>query len=140
MLTDVRYLVDTSAIVRLPHSDVAEVVAPLAEAGQVATCATVDLQLFSLVTGSVELDEARMLRAASFHWLTTEDADLRRALEVQRLLADDGRLRVGWPALVVAAVAERHQADVLHYDPVFDRIAKVTGQLVQWVVPEGTDD
>jgi predicted nucleic acid-binding protein len=138
MVSGVRYLVDTSAIVRLPHGDVAEVLAPLVEAGQVATCATVDLELFSVVTGSVELDEVRTLRAASFHWLTTDDADLRRALEVQRLLADDGRLRVGWPALVVAAVAERHQADVLHYDSVFDRIAKVTGQLAQWVVPEGT--
>jgi predicted nucleic acid-binding protein len=140
MLTTVRYLVDTSAIVRLTNGEVAQTLTPLVEAGQVATCAVVDLELSALMAVPVELDEVRTLRAASFAWLATDDVDLRRALEVQRLLADDGRHRAGWPALVVAAIAERHQADVLHYNPVFDHIAKVTGQPVQWVVPEGTGD
>jgi hypothetical protein len=85
LLDLVRYLVDTSTIVRLNNSEVAQTLTPLVEAGQVAACAVIDLQLFSLVSEPVQLDEVRALRAASFAWLATDDVDLRRALQVQRL-------------------------------------------------------
>ena len=39
--------------------------------------------------------------------------------------------------LVIAAVAERAGATLIHYDADFDRIAEVTGQPVEWVVPQG---
>ena len=39
-----------------------------------------------------------------------------------------------WPA----AVAEHHGVAVIHYDHDFDRIATVTGQPVQWVIPAGS--
>jgi predicted nucleic acid-binding protein len=42
------------------------------------------------------------------------------------------------PDLLIAAVAERHQVTVLHYDHDFEHIAAITGQRVQWVVPPGT--
>jgi predicted nucleic acid-binding protein len=74
----------------------------------------------------------------AFPWLSTQDDDLRRALAVHALRADAGHHPVPWPALVVAAVAERHQVAVLHYDPTFPLIAKVTGQNVEWVVPDGS--
>ena len=138
MLIDIRYLVDTSAIVRLVCPGAVEVLSPLIEAGQLATCAVVDLDLLSLVNDPGELDEIRDLRAAAFAWLATEDVDLRRALEVQRLLATNGHHRVAWAALVVAAVAERHRVAVLHGAAVFDRIAEATGQPVRWIVPEPT--
>jgi hypothetical protein len=35
----------------------------------------------------------------------------------------------------VAAVAERHQVTLLHDEPAFDQIAKVTGQPTGRVVP-----
>ena len=38
----------------------------------------------------------------------------------------------------VAACAESAGLTVLHYDADFDRIASVTGQAVQWVVPRGS--
>ena len=41
------------------------------------------------------------------------------------------------PDLLVAACAERAQLVVLHYDVDFDRIAEITGQPVQWIVPRG---
>jgi len=42
------------------------------------------------------------------------------------------------PDLIIAAVAERHDITILHYDHDFDVIAEVAGQPVEWVVPPGT--
>ena len=39
------------------------------------------------------------------------------------------------PDLIIAAVAEHHGVSIIHYDHNFDRIAAVTGQPVEWVVP-----
>lgn len=44
---------------------------------------------------------------------------------------------IGWPDLLVAAVAERERVTVVHYDGDYDLIAKITGQPMQWVVPQG---
>ena len=58
---------------------------------------------------------------------------------MQAALWRGGQVRaVGFPALLIAAVAERERITVLHYDSDFDLIARVTGQPVQWVVPRGT--
>jgi len=38
----------------------------------------------------------------------------------------------------VAATAESAGLTVLHYDADFERIAEVTGQPTEWVVPRGT--
>jgi predicted nucleic acid-binding protein len=40
----------------------------------------------------------------------------------------------------VAATAERFSLVVLHYDADYDRIAELTGQPAEWVVPRGTAD
>jgi predicted nucleic acid-binding protein len=40
----------------------------------------------------------------------------------------------------VAAAAEELGVAVLHFDADFDRIAGVTGQRCEWVVPAGTID
>lgn len=62
-----------------------------------------------------------------------------RALEVQRDLSRGGQLRSAKiPDLLVAATAERHGVTVLHYDGDFDRIAEITGQPTEWVVPAGS--
>jgi predicted nucleic acid-binding protein len=44
------------------------------------------------------------------------------------------------PDLLVAAAAEGEGLIVLHYDADFDRIAAVTGQRSEWVVPAGSID
>jgi predicted nucleic acid-binding protein len=63
----------------------------------------------------------------------------RRALDVQGALWRSGHVRaVGFPDLLVAAVAERERVAVLHYDADYDLIAHITGQPVQWIVPRGT--
>ncbi len=41
---------------------------------------------------------------------------------------------------LVAACAETAELTVLHYDADYERIAEVTSQPVQWVVPRGSVD
>jgi predicted nucleic acid-binding protein len=131
---EVGYLIDTSATVQLTRPEVAGGLSALVEAGRVATCAVVDLELYSLLHDPADLGEIKACRAASFHWLPTNDEDLRRALDVQTLLIESRQLSVSWTLLVVAAVAERHRVTVLHCEPAFDRIAAMTGQPTEWVV------
>jgi predicted nucleic acid-binding protein len=42
------------------------------------------------------------------------------------------------PDLLIAACAELAGLEVLHYDADFDRIAELTGQATQWIVPRGS--
>ena len=64
------------------------------------------------------------------------ETGIERAIEVQSVLARTGQHRgVTIPDLLVAAAAEAAGLQVLHYDADFDRIAAVTGQLTEWVVP-----
>ena len=133
------HLADTSALARLRHPAVAAVLGPMIEAGLVATCGIVELELAWATRTSAELDELRADRDAGYEWLATDDEDWRRALEVQSTLWRTGRIRaVGFPDLLIAAAAERHRVRILHYDGDFDLIAEVTGQSTHWVVPCGT--
>ena len=65
------------------------------------------------------------------------EAMFQRAVEVQGLLALRGQHRVPIPDLIIAAAAEHAEMVLLHYDSDFDRIAAVTGQALEWVVPRG---
>ena len=70
--------------------------------------------------------------------VATTAAHLRRARQVQRLLAQCSQRGRKIPDLLVAAAAEELDIPVLHYDADFDLIAAVSGQACQWVVPGGT--
>lgn len=133
------HLADTSALARLRHPAVAEVLGPLIEAGLVATCGVIEFELAWATRSSAELDELRADREVGYEWLATHDEDWRRALQVQAALWRSGQARsVGLPDLLVAAVAEREGITVIHYDADYDLIASVTGQPVRWVVPRGS--
>lgn len=67
------------------------------------------------------------------------EPEIERAIEVQTALSRKGQHRgVTIPDLLIAAAAESSGVTVLHYDSDFDRLAEVTGQRVEWVVPQGT--
>ncbi len=71
--------------------------------------------------------------------VAVDDVSVERALEVQGLLAERSQHRaVPLPDLIIAACAETAGLAVLHYDADFDRIAKLTGQRMQWIVPRGS--
>jgi predicted nucleic acid-binding protein len=132
------HLADTSALGRLRHPVVAAALAPLIDAGVVATCGVIEFELGWATRSSAEFDQLRIDRDAGYEWLAIHDEDWRRALDVQAALWRGGHMRaVGFPDLLVAAVAERERVTVLHYDSDYDLIAQVTSQPVQWVVPRG---
>jgi hypothetical protein len=133
------YLADTSALARLQHPPVTAVLGPLIEAGLVATCGVIEFELGWATRTGAEFDQFRADRDRGYEWLATHDEDWRRALDVQGALWRAGKARaVGFPDLLVAAVAERERVTVLHYDTDYELIAEVTGQPVRWVVPRGT--
>jgi predicted nucleic acid-binding protein len=133
------HLVDTSVLTRLGHSTVRTALEPLAAGGRVARAGISDLEVgFS----ARNLREWTRLAAALavFPLIETDAAHLRRARQVQRLLASRGLRGRKVPDLLIAAAAEESGLAVLHYDTDFDLIARVTGQACQWVVPAGTID
>lgn len=133
------HLADTSALARLRHPAVTAVLVPLIEAGLIATCGVIEFELGWATRTSAEFDQLRADRDHGYEWLATHDEDWRRALEVQGALWRAGKARaVGFPDLLVAAVAERERVTILHYDSDYELIAGVTGQPVRWVVPRGT--
>jgi predicted nucleic acid-binding protein len=133
------YLADTSALARLRTPAVAVVLGPLIQAGLVATCGVIEFEVGWATRSASEFDLVRADREEGYEWLATHDEDWHRALEVQAVLWRGGHVRaVGFPDLLVAAVAEREQVTVLHYDSDYDLIAEVTAQPIEWVVPRGT--
>ena len=133
------HLIDTSVLTRLAHVAVRTALEPLAAAGQAARAGISDLEVgFS----ARNLSEWTRLTAAlnAFPLIETDAAHLRRARQVQRLLASRGLRGRKVPDLLIAAAAEENGLVVLHYDADFELIARVTGQSCVWVVPAGTID
>lgn len=109
------------------------------EAGLVASCAMIDFELLWSTRNVADFDELSKDRRLGYEYLPIEDAQWHRAIEVQRELWANGLVRaVPLPDLLIAAVAERHGVTALHYDADYDRIAAVTGQVVQWIVEPGS--
>jgi predicted nucleic acid-binding protein len=137
----VTYLADKSALARFEtSSEVNAVLEPLLVEGEVATCGVVDLEvLYSAESPSGYTGLATGLRKLPRVPMSEEVLD--RALEVQGRLARRSQHRgVRLPDLIIAACAESASLTVLHYDADYDRIAEITGQPVQWVVPRGSVD
>ena len=132
------YLIDKSALARMPHPRVQARLVPILEAGEAATCAIIDLEVLYSTRNAREHSRTRRRRALAYRYVELTEATFQRAIDVQGLLASKGRHRVPLPDLIVAAVAEQAGMVLLHYDRDFDRIAAVTGQVVEWVVPRGT--
>jgi hypothetical protein len=132
-----RYLVDKSALARSHLGPVAERLAPLYPASNVATCPIIDLELLFSVRNDADhallRDELRAMRSFPVDATVTD-----RAVEVQGLLAASGRHRLPITDLLIAAVAEVNELVVLHYDKDFDTIADVTGQRTEWIAPRGS--
>ena len=133
------HLVDTSVLTRLHRREVAEVVEPLASAGQLGRATISDLEVGFSARNAREWD--RLMVALDALDAVDIDADhFERARQVQRTLADKGMRGRKVPDLLIAAAAEARRITVLHYDSDFDMIAGATGQPTQWVVPHGTID
>ncbi len=133
------YLADKSALARRQtRGEVRKALDALLLEGAIATCGIIDLEMLysatSPATYSALADALRGMPRAPL-----DETVVERALEVQAKLAKRSQHRaVPLPDLLVAACAERAGLTVLHYDADYERIAKLTGQRVQWVVPRGS--
>lgn len=138
-MTPVEWLVDKSALWRLPHMAIAASLLDRMLAGRVGVSITTELEMgFSARSLS---DYARM-RERYIDPLPVVSLPFRaeaRARDVQRMLVERGQQRgVSVPDLLIAATAEIEGLTVLHYDADFDLIADVTGQRMEWIVPRGS--
>lgn len=133
------HLVDTSALTRLRIPAVRAAIESRAERGELARAGISDLEIGYSARSALEWD--RLTAALGVFELVETTADhLRRARYVQRLLAAKHQRGRKVPDLLVAAAAEARNLAVLHYDADFDRIAIVTRQRCEWVVPAGSVD
>lgn len=131
------HLVDTSVLTRMAQSEVRAVVEPMVGAGALGRALITDLEIGFSARSADEWD-ALVGALDVFPGVEVSEQHLRRAAQVQRMLAAASQRGRMIPDLLVAAVAEEAGLAVLHYDADFDRIAAVTGQAATWVVPAGT--
>jgi predicted nucleic acid-binding protein len=133
-----RFLVDKSALARMPLEPVRRRLAPILEAGEAATCSIIELEVLYSVRSFDEHRQTRHRRALAYAKVPLTEQVFERAMDVQGELAKCGRHRLPIPDLLVAAAAEIAHLTVLHYDGDFDTIAELTGQPAEWVVPRGS--
>jgi predicted nucleic acid-binding protein len=133
------HLCDTSVLTRLAKPAVRDRVRALLSRRQIARCVINDLELGASARNGAEWDRIQA-DVDVLPELDIEHRDLRRALRVQRALADAGSRGRKLPDLIVAALAERAELVVLHYDHDFEHIGRITTQPHEWVVPAGSVD
>lgn len=138
-----RALMDNSAWVRLEHpglsADRRLEIADAIEAGQVFACLPFALEVgYSARNGPNHVKLLRALR--DLPWAGIDDGVERRAVEAQGQLARNGHHRLPPADLLIAAIADRHQLRVLHYDSDYDVIAGKTDLRISstWLAKRGS--
>ena len=134
-----RYLIDTSAAARMTHPEVADRLAPLIEAGLVATTAQLDAEALYSARTAVDYAQIWSDRRLAYEYLPTNDEHWQAALNAQRSLAGTGRHRaVGMADLLIATLAGAHDVTLLHYDADFEIAAEVLPFQHRWALERGT--
>jgi predicted nucleic acid-binding protein len=136
-------LLDNSAWVRLadealPAQRVDEIADAL-EAGRVAACLPFLLEAGYSARNAREHDQLldELLALPRYH---LDDASEQRALDAQAQLARVGHHRLPPVDLLVAALADRYELGVLHYDHDYDLIGEKTDLTFDsvWLATRGT--
>jgi predicted nucleic acid-binding protein len=109
----------------------------LRETGQLAVCAVSLAELLYSTRNAEELTRIR-LDLSSLAYLHMTPAAEQKLGDTMAVLALRGQQRMPIPDLMLAAIAQAHSAVVLHHDADYERIAAVTGQPQEWIVPRGT--
>jgi predicted nucleic acid-binding protein len=133
------HLVDTSVLTRLARPEVRTTIQARVEKGELARAEISDLEIGYSARSASEWDRLAVALEL-FDLIETTTEHVRRAKRVQRLLAAKHQRGRKVPDLLIAAAAEAEGLTVIHYDGDFDRIAAVTGQRSEWVVPAGSLD
>ncbi len=134
-----RYLVDKSALTRLPVPAVADVLWEPITSGVVAVSIVTELEMGYSAQSTADYRETRSVLVDQLLSVAMPARTESRAREVQAALVERAQHRsAGVADLLIAATAEIEGLTVLHYDADFDVIAEVTGQPMEWVVPRGS--
>ena len=121
------------------HPEVAARLAPLIEAGLVATTAALDAEALYSARNAVEYEQLWADRRVAYEYLPTEDEHWQAALGAQRELARQGRHRaVGMPDLLTAVLAAHYRLAVIHYDADFETAATLVDFEQVWVAQRGS--
>jgi predicted nucleic acid-binding protein len=140
-LSPARWLIDKSALYRINHPEVAEVLREHLAAGRVGVSIVTELEMGYSARSASDYRETRQKLIEHLLPVTTPYQAEARAREVQRMLVERGQHRcAGVADLLLAATAEVEGLTIWHYDADFDVIAAVTGQAAAWIVPRGTVD
>jgi predicted nucleic acid-binding protein len=136
-------LLDNSAWVRLGHRRLPigrdEEIADAVEAGQVFVCLPFLLEAgYSARNGPAHAELLVRLRALP--WVEIDDAVEARAIDAQAELARAGHHRLPPPDLILAALADRHDLGILHYDADYDVIGARTALHFEsvWLAERGS--
>jgi predicted nucleic acid-binding protein len=109
----------------------------LRETGQLAVCLVSMAELLYSTRNAEELARVR-LDLSTLNYLHMNPVAERHLVDIMAALALRGQHRTPIPDLMLAAIAQAHSAVVLHYDSDYERIAAVTGQPHEWILPRGT--
>jgi predicted nucleic acid-binding protein len=109
----------------------------LREARQLGVCVVSMAELLYSARNADDLARMR-LDLSSLTYLDMTVMAEQHLVDVMAALALRAQHRTPIPDLMVAAIAHAHSAVVLHYDSDYERIAAVTGQPHEWIVPRGT--
>jgi hypothetical protein len=135
------FIADTSAWARSSRQDIREVWEQGLEAGQIAICPPVMIELLFSARDADSFDalevELRELRDVPVTRSVTDAAIAAiRRLAYRRPLSH----RVRLPDVLIAAAAQDVGLGVLHYDQHFDRLAEVMSFESRWIAPRGSLD
>jgi len=136
-------LLDNSAWARLADPSLprqrAEEIASAIEAGQIAVC--LPFLLEAGYSARDARDHADLLaELVALPSLPIDEPVERRALDVQSQLARAGHHRLPPVDILLAAIADRHEVGVLHYDGDYDVLATKTDLRFEsvWLAERGT--
>lgn len=129
-----RYLADTSAIIRVFGGTVADQWTPAVAAGVVGICDPVELEILR-GSGSAQRRRVRAVLRGTYPWCPVPENVWDRAIDLQDQLADTS-LYVGASIvdLVVAVTARHRRLAVLHDDADYETMSRMTGLPAQRVV------
>jgi predicted nucleic acid-binding protein len=121
------------------HDPVRSRLESLIENRMVAVCSIIVLEVLYSARSPDDYRRTRERLSLALELAPMDQRGLDRAVELQALLAERGQHRAAsLPDLMIAATAERAGLTILHYDADFDRIAELSGQEAEWVVPRGS--
>jgi len=132
------YLADKSAWEQARYDKRArEYFHELRESRRIAACVVSTAELLYSARNADEMARMRLDLAALPYLPMTAVAE-QHVADVMAALALRGQHRTPIPDLMLAAIASAHSAVVLHYDSDYERIAAVSGQSNEWIIPRGT--